>query len=37
MVHARIERLALGLDGRHRIAFELGLEKAQDQLDAIPY
>jgi len=35
VVHARVEGLALGLDGRHRMAFQLRLEKPQDQIDAI--
>ena len=37
VVHVRIERLAFGLDGRDRMALQLGLEKAQDQFDAIAY
>jgi hypothetical protein len=37
VMHARIKRLAFGLDRRDRIALQLGLEKAQDQFDAIVY
>jgi hypothetical protein len=37
VVHARIKRLAFGLDRRDCIALQLGLEKAQDQFDAIAY
>ena len=37
VVHVRIKRLAFGRDGRDCIALQLGLEKAQDQFDAIAY